>query len=64
MGHYHYHHLILALFALVCRSAVLGHPLSTEDAAQQQQQQQQRQQQQQDSKVNVGSTTMAEKDLR
>ena len=63
MGHYHYH-LILALFALVCRSAVLGHPLSTEDAAQQQQQQQQRQQQQQDSKVNVGSTTMAEKDLR
>ena len=58
MGHYSYHHLILVLFALVSRSAVLGHPLNSEDVAAAQQQQQQ----QQDSKV--GSSALPEKDIR
>lgn len=57
MGHYHYHHLLLVLIALVSRGAVLGHPLNSEDATQQQQQQQK------ESLVKVGKSIVPE-DLR
>ena len=55
MGHYHYHHLLLVLIALVSRGAVLGHPLNSEDATQQQQQK--------ESLVKVGKSIVPE-DLR
>ena len=68
MGHYSYHHLLelLVLLTFVSRAAVLGHPLSNEDAAAASAAMQQHmQQQQQQAKVEVGSSSsLTEKDPR